>query len=148
MRDLRQLRPWVLLAGITLTYRLVVQIVWAFLPAYNPVTTWLLDSYGGSNSTLYYALIHLHDSIVNVAVALPFAYLITKLQPDRRWLYALAAVVAMFLWDYRLVLFVRQDFFDFMIRYDRAFIGLVLYLSYLPVTMLCLSVVQSRRNAA
>ena len=146
MKIFRELRPWAYVAGLALIYRATVTMVWAFLPRYNPVTQWLLDTYAGSNSDLYYVLIHIHDSIVNVLLALPFAYLITRIRPDRRWLYAVAVVLAMFVWDYRVVLFERRNFFGFVFGSGRTLAGLVQYVLYLPVSVFCVSVFMSRKN--
>ena len=70
--------------------------VWAYLPRYNPITQWILDTYAGVNKGLYYTLIFANDIIVNLLLALPVAYIITRIRPDRRWLYVAAIVLAMF----------------------------------------------------
>ena len=122
-------------------------MVWIWLPRHNPLTQWLLDTYSGPNSDLFYVLIHIHDSIVNILLALPFAYLITRIRPDRRWLYAVAVVLAMFIWDYRVVLFARRDFFDFIFWNGRTLAGFIQYMLYLPVSVFCVSMFMSRRAA-
>jgi len=143
MKNFGQIRPWALLAGVTLIYRAVATIFWGFLPRHNPITQWLLDTYAGQNSDMYYVLVHVHDSIVNLLLALPFAYLITRIRPDRRWLYAAAIVLSMFVWDYRLVLFERRDFFDFIFSSGRILFGFIQYVLYLPAAVLCVTVFKS-----
>ena len=121
--------------------------VWSYLPKYNPVTQWILDTYAGVNRALYYTLIFANDVIVNMLLALPIAYLISKIRPDRRWLYVAAIVVAMFVWDYRLVLFERRDFFSFVSTSTLALVGLVLYVSYLPFALFCITRLSDQESA-
>ena len=121
--------------------------VWAYLPRYNPITQWILDTYAGVNKGLYYTLIFANDIIVNLLLALPVAYIITRIRPDRRWLYVAAIVLAMFVWDYRIVLFERRDFFDFISSSALALVGLALYVSYLPFTLFCITKLSNPESA-
>ena len=146
MKVFHQVRPWAQLAGLALIYRAIATTIWTYLPRHNPITQWLLDTYAGPSSELYYALVFVHDAIVNVLLALPVAYLITRIKPDRRWLYIAAFVLAMFVWDYRVVLFERRDFFDFIFSSGRTSTGFVLYVSYLPAAMLCVSVLGTSKH--
>ncbi len=146
MKIFHQVRPWAQLAGLALIYRAIATTIWAYLPQHNPITQWLLDTYAGPSNALYYVLVFFHDAIINVLLALPVAYLITKIRPGRRWLYIAAFVLAMFIWDYRVVLFERRDFFDFIFGSGRTFTGFILYVSYLPAAMLCVSVFSSSKN--
>lgn len=139
------IRPWAQLAGLAVIYYAVTGTIWAFLPRYNPITQWLLETYAGTDDNLYYVLVNTHDAIVNVLLALPIAYLITRIRPDRRWLFVAAIVLAMFLWDYRLVLFERRDFFDFILSSNQAFVGFILYVLYLPFAMFFVSVFERRK---
>lgn len=148
MRKLSTIRPWAFLIGIALSYRLCLILIWGYLPRYNPITNWILETYARSNADLYYTLVNVRDTVVNILLALPFAYLILRIKPDRRWLYAAAVVLALFVWEYRLVLFVHRDFFSFITRHDQALFGVFSISLVLPAALLIWSVVESRRRAA
>ncbi len=138
----RAIQPWAFLIGIVLSYRLCLIVVWAYLPSHNPITKWFLETYAGSNEAMYYLLISIHDTVVNILLALPFAFLISKIRPDRRWLYVTASVLVIFLWEYRLVLFVSRDFLTFINIHGQALFGVISTWLILPFTMLLLTLAQ------
>ena len=147
MRVKHLIRPWALLVGVAIIYRFCVIYFWAYTPRYNPITDWILDAYAESSERLYYMFTYTPDLAINILLALPFAYLISKIQPDRRWVYAASVVFAILVWEYRLVFFVHRDPLTFF-GYHQALIGLVIMLFALPTALLILTAAGRRRSAA
>ena len=109
MNALRTIRPWALAAAIGIAYDLILVRVWSYLSIYNPLTNWLLDEYASARPELFTNLVVIHDLLVNIVLAYPFALLISHIRPDRRWWYVAIAVGLVFLWEYRVVCAFRTD---------------------------------------
>ncbi len=144
MDKLERARPWILTILIACGYHLVVATIWAFLPLVNPVTNWLFERYAQAAPNLHITLVWIHDFIVNILIALPFAALVARIRPDRRWTYVAVAVLVIFLWQYRVVLF---DFglIEFVRVDTTAWLGMVLTFIYLPLALFIASMPRSQQ---
>ena len=147
MLTITALRPWALSIVIGLTYDLVIVRIWAILPAHNPITKWLLDTYARSNPDLHQNFVLLHDFIINVLLAIPFAFLILKIRPDRRWIYGGIAVLVVFALEYQYVLF-QLDLLQFAMSGKGAFFGIVFTLTSLPIALLIMRLFERKGDAA
>jgi len=78
-------------AGIGIVYYWVAVLVWGFLGANNPINEMLLDAFVRHERYIvtYRIIISLHDVVVNVLVALPFAAIFRWIPPLRNWTYVL-----------------------------------------------------------
>ena len=110
-----------------LAQMLLLVYCWNYIVIYSPLLHWLI-SLGVRDVTLH-ALVFATDSVVNIALCLPAAFVLCQLRPRRLLVYLMAAVIPAFIWQYRLVL---QD--PFAIQQLWQFIpGVVSALLMLPI---------------
>jgi len=82
-------------AAIGIAYYCVTVLVWGYIGAYNPVNKMLLEVFvHQEHRALYRVLISLHDVIVNLVVALPFAAAFRFIPALRSWTYVALATAA------------------------------------------------------
>ena len=103
MRMLRHALSFVAVAAISLACNLTAKVVWGYLAVYGPIVS-LLHPLWKQHHMIAASLLFLHDGIVNVAIAYPFALLILKTPVHHRWRYIAVVVLALFFYDYRLVI--------------------------------------------
>jgi hypothetical protein len=80
---------------------------WAYIAMYSPIPRFLVDL--GLAGTSWRAALWLIDMLINIALTLPAAFLLTRLRPRNLPLYVVAAVLPMFIWQSRLVFFGEID---------------------------------------
>jgi hypothetical protein len=83
-----------LVGGLVMT--LIAVYCWGYIATYTPVLGWLLDL-GLHDTGLRLALFPI-DFFTNVALSLPLAFVLLKLQPRKLWLHLLVAIVPSFIW--------------------------------------------------
>lgn len=137
-------RPWGLAVGVAIAYYFVLAMFWGLFATYNPIFKWLLNTYAVTDPALFRLAVWSHDIVVNVLLALPFALLITKISPDRRWAYVALAVLLVFIGQYRLVLF-DIGLLEFLVHSNDALFGMIFTLVCLPFALLLVTLVQRRR---
>jgi hypothetical protein len=114
--------------------------------AHNPIFNWLLDIFAVTDPALFKSAVWIHDILVRILSALPFAFLITRIPPDRRWTYLALAVLLIFTWQYRLVLF-EIGLLEFAAHGNEALFGMIFTFVYLPVALLLATLLERRRTA-
>jgi hypothetical protein len=94
-------------AAIGFVAVLSIEWIWGLYAIYQPVNEWLIQHVLiPGHSKAYYTLIYAHDLVVNVSLAYPFALILALVTPAAgRWKYLAVAVLVIFLWSYRFVLF-------------------------------------------
>lgn len=91
----------VIVAVVGFIYHYLVLVLWGFLPFINPITSALFDCC--TTESWYRALIWGHDVLVNVALQLPLAYLLLRLNSNRViGLLAIALLPSLVYWNYHL----------------------------------------------
>lgn len=139
-------RPWGLAVCVAIAYYFVIAMFWGLFAAYNPIFNWLLDTYAVADPALFRLAVWIHDVTVNVLLALPFAFLFAKISPDRRWAYVALAVLLIFIWQYRLVLF-EIGLLEFAAHGNEALFGMIVTFVYLPVALFLATLLERRRAA-
>lgn len=82
-------------AAIGIAYYWLVVLVWGYVGAYNPVNKILVDALARHGHRISYRLlISLHDVLVNILIALPFAAVFRFLPALRNWTYVVLATAA------------------------------------------------------
>ena len=125
--------------GVVQTLFLIT--VWAYIAGYSPLPTWLLSI--GMSGLPWRATIFALDSVINVVLCIPAAYVLCLLKPRRLGLYLTAAVLPGFLWQYRLVVEDPSAFSPLAPFLP----GILTALLILPLTTLVTSRVVRRENA-
>lgn len=115
--------------------------VWAYIAVHSPLPMWLLSL--GVSGFPWRATLYAVDSVLNVLLSLPAAYLLCLLKPRRIFLYLLLAVVPGFLWQYSLVFENPSAFSPFMLFVP----GIVSALFMLPIATWVVFRVARRENA-
>jgi hypothetical protein len=77
----------------------VLPYCWMYIAAYNLIPHWL--AVHGVTSTLWYAVLFVHDTIINVFLCLPAALVLRRLSPHKPLTYLAIAVLTGFLWSQR-----------------------------------------------
>jgi len=140
------IKPWGLAVGVAIAYNFMIAMFWGLFAAHNPIFNWLVDTYAVTDPALFKSAVWVHDILVNVLLALPFAFLITRISPDRRWAYVALAVLLIFTWQYRLVLF-EIGLSEFAAHGNEALFGMIFTFVYLPVVLLLATLLERRRTA-
>jgi hypothetical protein len=82
-----QTSSFVLAALYGALFSFILGTVWGYYAANHPFNQWLIDSLLKNGYVVaYYGAIYTHDLLLNTIIALPFAYLIGRLQPRYSWL--------------------------------------------------------------
>jgi len=82
-------------AAIGIAYYWVAAFLWGYIAAYNPIHEMLLDVLvRRGHIAAYRVIISIHDVIVNLFVALPFAAVFRFLPALRHWTYVALATAA------------------------------------------------------
>ena len=146
MNQLRKLVPLTIAVFVGVAYIHVLGAIWGHYVIYHPINDWLVKSLLVPGSKVaYYAVIYLHDVIVNVALAYPFALLVAAIKPKAPWKYLSISVLTIFVWTYGFVLFDPGPLDFFVDSFPVAIIGLFLTCGSLPLALLI--VVKHRSHA-
>jgi hypothetical protein len=114
--------------------------LWTYIAAYSAVSPWLV-AHGVTSLSLPWTL-SMVDSLINILLCLPAAYILCKLRPRKLPLYLILAVVPGFLWKYRMVFIEPAAFSNFT-----AFLpGILSAVFMLPVATAIVRLAQRRRN--
>jgi hypothetical protein len=122
MRARPQTSSFVLAAIYGALFSFILGTVWGYYGANHLFNQWLIDSLlKNGYAVAYYGAIYTHDLLLNMIIALPFAYLIGRLQPRYNWLLLAAALmvaVSVVYWPVlirpRSALFVLSDWTGFV----------------------------------
>jgi hypothetical protein len=79
----------------------VLPYCWMYIAVHNLIPHWLIIH--GVRGTLLYAVLFVHDTMINVFLCLPAALVLRRLSPHKPLTYLAIAVLTGFLWDYRLL---------------------------------------------
>ena len=139
------IRPWALTTVIAFIYYWISITIWSVLPRVNPITNWLLDNFSGSG--FYYPLITFHDSVVNIAIAVPFALLIRNVAPHRRWILVSFAALVLFLWAFRYVLF-DASYYRIILKNPSTVVAIIISSAALPISLVVFERIKTMRSAA
>ena len=91
--------------AIGLAQTLLLVLSWQFIAAHSFFPTWL--ALQGVTGLIWRAAILLYDTLINISLSLPAAYLLTQLRPRRIIFYLVSAVVPGFIWQYNSLIFER-----------------------------------------
>ena len=104
MRQFFAQRPYLSAGALGVLFAYVGLGILGTYYAYTPVTLWLTSTFAVNLQTVAYWTAHYsHELGVNVLIALPFAYFLSRLRPERSWKYvwvALAVIFAIMLWRF------------------------------------------------
>ena len=81
---------------ICLAFYATSVFLWGFIAANNPVVGWLLESFGARYPTFSTLVVWLHDILITVLIAYPFAMLIVRLPKSSAMLGLALSVPAVF----------------------------------------------------
>ena len=74
---------------------------WGLYVLNHPIQDWLLATFATKGQPVaYYVSLYIHDLVVNVVLALPIAYLLSRISPQNSWRYLWAAVATAVLLQY------------------------------------------------
>jgi len=125
--------PYVLAALFGAAYVLVATQFWSFYAIGNPVNDWLLvnlamEGYEASYRVATYS----HDLVVNTIIALPFAYLIARLNPKNGLAYLTVAVTVAILFNYWWIA-LDSKALVLMLRTWQFYVGFLVTVASLPL---------------
>ena len=90
--------PVIISAVVGVIYFLLLTIIWAYIPNFNPITLWLIENLGATS--WYRPLVFTHDFLLNIILGFPLATLIYSLRPKNYLLYSVAALLPNFIWSH------------------------------------------------
>jgi hypothetical protein len=126
--------------GVGVVQLVLLGFAWGYIAAYSPLPQWLI-SHGILGATLY-AIVFISDSIFNVVLCLPAAYVLCRLRPRNITLYLLLAVLPGFVWQYRLVFTDPSAFSQVSLFVPGALSALLM----LPAAVFIVHILLRRRN--
>lgn len=95
-------RPFLVAAALGILYSYVGLPISAIYNVANPLDLWFFSTFALNGQTLiYYAAKHSHQLLVEVLISLPFAYLLSRITPEKSWKYvwvAVSVILAISLW--------------------------------------------------
>ena len=104
MRDFFARRPYLSAVALGVLFAYVGLSIWGLYFAYVWVDLWLLTTLALNGHTVAYNIAsYSHELVVTVLIALPFAYFLSRIRPERSWKYvwvALAVIFAVVLWRF------------------------------------------------
>jgi hypothetical protein len=77
----------------------VLPYCWMYIAVHNPIPHWLIIH--GVRGTLLYAVLFVHDTMINVFLCLPAALVLRRLSPHKPLTCLAIAVLTGFLWENR-----------------------------------------------
>jgi hypothetical protein len=77
----------------------VLPYCWMYIAVHDPISHWLIIH--GVRGTLLYAVLFVHDTMINVFLCLPAALVLHRLSPHKPLTYLAIAVLTGFLWSDR-----------------------------------------------
>lgn len=142
------LKPWCLALIIGVVSHFVTFMVFGVTPLELWTIGWLFDLLGEKNINggLFYIAIYSHGILLKMLLAIPFAYLLSRIKPDRKWWYVALAVIPLNLSAYSSV-FLDGDVIDFFFLHGPdAIFGLLNRLSSLPLALYVVTVFANRKT--
>jgi len=140
------LKPWCLALIIGVVSHFVTFMILGVTPLELWTLGWLFELLGEKNINggLFHIAIYSHGILLKTLLAIPFAYLLSRIKPDRKWWYVSLAVIPLSLSAYSNV-FLNGDVIDyFFSRGPSAIFGLLSRLSSLPLALYVATVFQKR----
>jgi hypothetical protein len=113
MKALRHIVSLAAITAIVAAYKYIADIIWGYLGAYGPMLS-LMRPLRRQSPILVESLITVHDTVVNIVIAYPFALLILRTPAYFRWRFVAVAVAASFIYDYRLVILDSSEWHLFL----------------------------------
>jgi hypothetical protein len=126
--------------GVGVVQLVILGFAWSYIATYSPLPQWLISN-GILGATLY-VIVFISDSIFNVALCLPAAYVLCRLRPRNITLYLLLAVLPGFVWQYRLVFTDPSAFSQVSLFVPGALSALLM----LPAAVFIVHILLRRRN--
>ncbi len=121
---------------------------WGLYVLNHPINDWLLANFATKGKPLaYYLSIYSHDLAVNVVFALPFAYLLSRISPQKSWRYvwvALATAVVLQYWQ----LFVDPVGLNIILKAPSFYAGFFVSAVALPLAYFAVKKLRRKVNAA
>jgi hypothetical protein len=83
-------------------WHLVLGYCWMYIAVYNPIPHWLIVH--GIEGNLWRSVLFVHDTIINVILCLPAAFVLRRMPPHRPLFYLAIANGGMFIYGLLLTL--------------------------------------------
>jgi hypothetical protein len=115
-------------------WRLVLANCWMYIAVHNPLPHWLIVH--GLKGNALRTVLFIHDTLINVILCLPAAFVLRRLHPHKPLAYPIIATLTGFIWENR-VLFEHQALPS--LGYGMFAYGMALTLVMLPIASLVLS---------
>ena len=125
-------------------WHLVLAYCWRYIAVYDPVPHWLIVH--GIEGNLWRSVLFVHDTIINVILCLPAAFVLRRMPPHRPLLYLAIAMLTGLVWNYRL-LFEHPHAFSVGPNGGMFIYGLLLTLVMLPGASAVVGRLDHRRHA-
>ena len=124
-------------AAIGVAYYWVAAFLWVYISAYSPINQMLLDALGrNGHLAAYRVTISLHDVIVSLLIALPFAAAFRVLPGLRSWTYVALATAASVIAGYASI---NTGALPFLLGHWQFWYGLALAVFSMPVAFALLN---------
>jgi hypothetical protein len=121
----------------------VLPYCWGYIAMHSLLLRWLVMH--GIKGNLLYSVVFIHDTIINVILCLPAAFVLRRLSPRKPMAYLAIAVLTGFLWDNRLLF--DQPLSPGM-SYGMFIHGMALTLVMLPLASALIGMLDRRRPAS
>ena len=119
---------------------------WGLYVLNHPINNWLLANFATKGQPLaYYVSIYSHDLILNVLIALPFAYFLSKIPPQKSWRYVWVAVVTGVVLQYWR-LFADPIGLNVVLKAPTFYAGVLVSIVALPLAFIAVSNLRQEAN--
>ena len=120
---------------------------WGYFPNHNPVFDWLIEVLAKQGHEIGFRIaVYALDLVVSVLIAIPFAILISTLNPKNEWKYlwvALAVFFCLLNWS----AFVTPQDFVQVLKFWSYYIGTLVTVSSVPLAYYIVLAAKSRASA-
>ncbi len=131
----RRFLPYAFSGGVGFVYSSAVVHFWGIYPSKSTLTQWFLTEFAMKGRAIAYQLaVYSHDILLNVLLAIPFAYVIGRLRPKRDWAYLSVAVLVALMLNYGHLVFDLRAL-RFLLREFGFYMGIVMLLVSLPIAL-------------
>ena len=97
MQDFFAQRPYLSAAALGVLFFCVGIPIWGIYYAYTPVNLWLISTFAvNGQAAVFNIATYSHQLVVQVLIALPFAYFLSRIRPEKSWTYVWVALVVTF----------------------------------------------------
>ena len=97
MQDYFAQRPYLSAAALGAVFYFVGFPIWGIYYAYTPVNLWLISTFVVDWQPVAFNIAtYSHQLVVQILIALPFAYFLSRIRPEKSWKYVSVALVVVF----------------------------------------------------